>query len=1002
MAPIEDDAREIPPRMSDQSLREYMQDVQQLIEEGRANEALPRAQYLLRRFPRYWLGYRLLAEAALEQDYIRESVELFRRLLSVDPENFVAHAGIATAYDAENNLDEAIWHMMRAFEVSPNVREVRDQLRYLYERRDGRAPGRLRMTRGALARMYMRDGWYDRAIQELTAELATEPERVDLLSALAEAHWYAGQRQEAVQRAHEVLAELPYALKSNLIVAEFYAQEGDQARAERFLRIVEQLDPENELAARMFGESGFLQPKRVPINDGLDEPMHTGSMPALRTDPIPDWLADLSLFNTLEPVDDAVDWDAIVAHESDWRTPLARDTVEALAAWSPEWRTELRRATLLALRERPRAPVVSPPEPVEVAQGVAQPEAPTITEPSVPPWQPALRESTQEALPPLSDSLPAWRAALHEATEHELGLFVEARGVAREAIPLDEPEETTPAAPVEAEARFVEEAPPEEEAPVGAPLIEEEAPTEVDAPAWVEPPTVVAKPAPRPQPQRAAATHWAARLRVDSEVALAEWRRASHARQVAAAEAAVLPVPAESPWVAELRAATDVEALTAEVAPVEAAPAEAAWVAELRAATDLEALTAEVAPVEATPAEAAWVAELRAVTDLEALTAEVAPVEAAPAEAAWVAELRAAMDVEALTAEVAPVDATPAEAAWVAELRAATDLEALTAEVAPIEMVPAEVAWVAELRADSEALISAPTATEAVPSLDTPTWVVTLRAATESVVGASERADTPPPLPERLVEGAEALLHRVGDAAGQLREQAASLEVGATLREQAGHWLARLREETSHAISTLASTGLPSVAERLTGGTGDPSDPTQETSDAPVVTQDEESAEAALPDIDLHPEPSAEWEETVASVTDQWAAPVEVTEPLPTAEPSQLAEEESAPTAEPSQLAEEESSPAEETAQGEVVALDEIGQARRAWQEGRSKEAFEIYQQLFLSGGREDVLLKDEVAAWTASGNAPALAYQLLGDLYRRMGQMQQAVAQYREAINRM
>ena len=42
---------------------------------------------------------------------------------------------------------------------------------------------------------------------------------------------------------------------------------------------------------------------------------------------IPEWLADLSLFANPEPPKD-VDWDAIIAYESDWRTHLAKATRE--------------------------------------------------------------------------------------------------------------------------------------------------------------------------------------------------------------------------------------------------------------------------------------------------------------------------------------------------------------------------------------------------------------------------------------------------------------------------------------------------------------------------------------------------------------------------------------------------------------------------------------------------------------------------------------------------
>ncbi len=364
--------------MSEQDLREYTDYVKQLLKEDRADEALQHAQFLLRRFPRYWLGYRLLGEALLEQGHFRQSIEVFRYVLSVDPENLVAHAGLAAAYAEEENLEQALWHMMRAFEGGPGIREIRDQLRHLYKMRDGRAPGRLHLTRAALARAQIREGLYEQAVDALRAELESEPDRIDLLSALAEAQWYAGHRQAAVQTASEVLRESPSSLKSNLLLGEFYAAEGDFDRAERYLRIAQQLDPPNELAFSMFGDGGSLEPRRVPL---------------------------------------------------DWRAGLARATRTAIAGFHPDWRPELYRVTARALQEWYERQRHSPHE-VAVAERVER---------SATDWRAGLRTATEEmlgqyieergiareAIPtesiePLTIPDPTWKSRLHAETETAL------------------------------------------------------------------------------------------------------------------------------------------------------------------------------------------------------------------------------------------------------------------------------------------------------------------------------------------------------------------------------------------------------------------------------------------------------------------------------------------------------------------------------------------------------------------------------------------------------
>ena len=67
---------------------------------------------------------------------------------------------------------------------------------------------------------------------------------------------------------------------------------------------------------------------------------------------MPEWLADLSLFATAEPEEQDVDWEAIIAYETDWRTILAKTTHEAIQNFVPDWRVDLRHATRLSLKER--------------------------------------------------------------------------------------------------------------------------------------------------------------------------------------------------------------------------------------------------------------------------------------------------------------------------------------------------------------------------------------------------------------------------------------------------------------------------------------------------------------------------------------------------------------------------------------------------------------------------------------------------------------------------
>lgn len=416
------------------SLREFAYEIRLRIDAGRTTEAIPLAQYLLRRHPRYLRGYQLLAEAALEQGNPADAIEIFSRVLSADPESFAAHAGLASAYTDQNELDNALWHMTRAFESEPGMKAVRDQLRYLYELRDGRAPGRLHLNPAALARSYLRNGAYDVAVEELNHELTGDPDRIDLRVALAEAYWFANQPQESAQVAFQILEELPLALKPHLILGAFYYHAEEMEQAETHLRIAQELDPENDTAISIFGEGTPFRAIAIPI----DEPdnINKGTAPLGGTQ-LPEWLRDLSLFMAPEAPTDGVDWDAIIAYEDDWRTQLAGATREALTAYKPNWRANLRLATIRALRDKGLAYPIPAPEPE------TQLDAPLVSEP-VADWRTSLyEESVTTFVESAEDTLdfgeawrqkepesasgvtlaPEWQATLRFATEEALASF---------------------------------------------------------------------------------------------------------------------------------------------------------------------------------------------------------------------------------------------------------------------------------------------------------------------------------------------------------------------------------------------------------------------------------------------------------------------------------------------------------------------------------------------------------------------------------------------------
>lgn len=225
------------------SLRAYNREIENLIERAQIEQAIAHCRHILRTFPKNIDTYRLLGKAFLESQRFGDAADIFQRVLSSVPEDFVSHVGMSIIREDEGNLDEALWHMERAFEMQPANGAIQDELRRLYGRRDGFEPPKVRLTRGALARMYAKGELYQQAIAELRAALAEDSKRLDLQGLLALVYFNSGQRVESVETCSSLLRKLPYSLEANRIMAEVLAgsERADEARTYR--QRVQSLDP---------------------------------------------------------------------------------------------------------------------------------------------------------------------------------------------------------------------------------------------------------------------------------------------------------------------------------------------------------------------------------------------------------------------------------------------------------------------------------------------------------------------------------------------------------------------------------------------------------------------------------------------------------------------------------------------------------------------------------------------------------------------------------------
>jgi tetratricopeptide (TPR) repeat protein len=223
-------------------LRSYNREIEKMVDGGLFQEAVAHSLHILKTYPKHLDTYRLLGKAYLELKQYTDATDIFTRLLSCVPNDFVANVGMGIIRDEENKLDDAIWHMERAFETQPSNPAIQSEMQRLYARRDGSAPPRIRMTRGALAQMYLQGELYPQAISETKAVLTEDPGRMDMQVLLSRAHFRSGQKTEAAEVASSLLRRYPYCLDANRVLAEILGADRPD-NAELYRQRVFELDP---------------------------------------------------------------------------------------------------------------------------------------------------------------------------------------------------------------------------------------------------------------------------------------------------------------------------------------------------------------------------------------------------------------------------------------------------------------------------------------------------------------------------------------------------------------------------------------------------------------------------------------------------------------------------------------------------------------------------------------------------------------------------------------
>ena len=269
--------------MSKVALRVYNRDIEGLIDHGQVEEAVAHCQHILKSYPKHLETYRLMGKAYLESHRYADAADIFQRVLLAAPDDFVSHLGMSIVCDAQKDINGAIWHMERAFEINSTNGGVQSELRRLIGRRDGLEPPKIYLTRGALAQIYVKGGEYQQAITEIQSVLAEDQSRNDMKTLLARAYYRAGMKNEAVEHSINLLKQYPFSLDGNRILVDILPGTSMAQGVEQYKRRIQSLDPYSAVVTGSVFDSDQVPDVAVQIErlewDPGERPADGWSMP---------------------------------------------------------------------------------------------------------------------------------------------------------------------------------------------------------------------------------------------------------------------------------------------------------------------------------------------------------------------------------------------------------------------------------------------------------------------------------------------------------------------------------------------------------------------------------------------------------------------------------------------------------------------------------------------------------------------------------------------------
>lgn len=238
-------------------LRMFYKKIEELIIDQQSDAAISRAEYLLEKYPKNISVYKLLGKAFLEKQEFDYANTVFEKVLLVEPDDFISHIGISIISESFGNLEKSLESMRRAYELEPSNESLQTEVKRLHEAKDGFAPDQVRLTRGALIKMYSRSQLTEQAIAEARLGIQESPNRIDFKVHLANMLFHSSMNIKAIEICLDIISTLPYCKPALVILYKSITPLGKINDSTLYKTRLTEIDP----------YFSFIKPDTVSVED---------------------------------------------------------------------------------------------------------------------------------------------------------------------------------------------------------------------------------------------------------------------------------------------------------------------------------------------------------------------------------------------------------------------------------------------------------------------------------------------------------------------------------------------------------------------------------------------------------------------------------------------------------------------------------------------------------------------------------------------------------------